>query len=53
METRITANPHTLGEVVGLLKQEYGAVEVSQQSFHYLEQRKTLKAALIIAILCS
>lgn len=48
IKKRITANPHTLEEVVGLLKREYGAVEVSQQSHNYLEQRRTLKASLII-----
>ena len=48
IKRRITANPHTLGEVVELLKREYGAVEVSQQSFNYQEQRKCLKASLIM-----
>ena len=48
IKKRITANPHTLEEVVELLKREYGAVEVSQQSFNYLEQRKCLKASLIM-----
>jgi len=33
---------------VELLKQEYGAVEVSRQSFNYQEQRKNLKASLIM-----
>lgn len=45
---RITANPHTLEEVVQWLKREYGAVEVSQQSHNYLEQRKCLKASLVM-----
>jgi len=48
VKRRITANPHTLEEVVELLKREYGAVEVSQQSINYLEQRKCLKASLIM-----
>ena len=48
LKKRITANPHTLEEVVGLLKREYGVVEVSQQSHNYLEQRRTLKASLIM-----
>ena len=48
IKKRITANPHTLEEVVELLKREYGAVEVSQQSFNYQEQRKCLKASLIM-----
>lgn len=48
MKKRVTANPHTLEEVVQWLKQEYGAVEVSQQSHNYLEQRNSLKASLIM-----
>lgn len=48
VKKRITANPHTLEEVVQWLKREYGAVEVSQQSHNYLEQRNSLKASLIM-----
>ena len=48
IKKRITANPHTLEEVAELLKQEYGAVEVSQQSHNYLEQKQSLKASLIM-----
>lgn len=48
VKKQITANPHTLKEVVELLKREYGAVEVSQQSHNYLEQRKGLKASLVM-----
>lgn len=48
IKRQITANPHTVEEVVELLKREYGAVEVSQQSFQYQEQRKCLKASLIM-----
>ena len=48
IKKRITANPHTLEEVVELLKREYGAVEVSQQSHNYLEQRNSLKTSLIM-----
>ena len=48
IKKRITANPHTLDEVVELLKREYGALEVSQQSHNYLEQRKCLKAFLVM-----
>ena len=48
VKKRITANPHTLEEVVQWLKREYGAVEVSQQSHNYLEQRKCLKASLVM-----
>ena len=45
---RITANPHTVEEVAEWLKREYGAVEVSQQSHNYREQRKSLKTSLIM-----
>lgn len=48
IKRRITANPHTLEEVVDWLKREYGAVEVSQKSHNYQEQRKCLKASLIM-----
>lgn len=48
IKKRITANPHTLEEVVEWLKREHGAVEVSQQSHNYLEQKKSLKASLIM-----
>lgn len=48
IKKRITANPHTLEEVVEWLKREHGAVEVSQQSHNYLEQRNSLKASLIM-----
>ena len=48
VKKRITANPHTLEEVVELMKREYGAEEVSQQSFNYQEQRKCLKASLVM-----
>ena len=48
IKRRITANPHTIEEVVELLKREYGAVEVSQQSYNYLEQKKSLKTSLVM-----
>ena len=48
IKKRIAANPHTLEEVAELLKREYGVVEVSQQSFNYQEQRKCLKASLVM-----
>ena len=48
MKRRITANPHTLEEVVEWLKRESGAVEVSQQSHNYLEQRRGLKTSLVM-----
>ncbi len=48
IKKRLTANSHTLEEVVEWLKQEYKAVEISQQSFSYQEQRKCLKATLVM-----
>lgn len=48
IKKQITANPHTLEEVVEWLKREHGAVEVSQQSHDYLEQRQSLKTSLIM-----
>ena len=48
IKKQITANPHTLEEVVEWLKREHGAVEVSQQSHNYLEQKQFLKASLIM-----
>ncbi|MDE6318430.1 MAG: sodium ion-translocating decarboxylase subunit beta [Lachnospiraceae bacterium] len=48
IKKRITANPHTLEEVVEWLKREHGAVEVSRQSHNYLEQKQSLKASLIM-----
>lgn len=48
IKKRITANSHTLEEVVEWLKREYGAMEISQKSHHYLEQKKSLKTSLIM-----
>lgn len=48
IKKQITANAHTLEEVVEWLKREHGAVEVSQQSHNYLEQKQFLKASLIM-----
>lgn len=48
IKKRITDNSHTLEEVVELLKREYGAEEVSQQSHNYREQKKYLKASLVM-----
>ena len=48
IKKKITANPHTLEEVVEWQKREHGAVEVSQQSHSYLEQKQSLKASLIM-----
>ncbi len=48
IERMITANPHTLEEVIGYLQDTYGAVEVSKQSHAYMEQHKCLKESLIL-----
>ncbi len=48
IKKQITANPHTLEEVVEWLKREHGAVEVSQQSHNYMEQKQFLKASLVM-----
>ena len=48
IKKQITANPHTLEEAVEWLKRKHGAVEVSQQSHNYLEQKQSLKASLIM-----
>lgn len=48
IKKRVTANSHTLEEVVELLKRKYGAVEVSQKSHIYLEQKQSLRASLIM-----
>lgn len=48
IEKTITANPHTLEEVIQYLQDNYSAVEVSKGSHTYLEQRKCLKESLIM-----
>lgn len=48
VEKTITANPHTLEEVIQYLQDTYGAVEISRESLDYREQHKNLKEALII-----
>ncbi|MDE7017179.1 MAG: hypothetical protein K2P65_06325 [Lachnospiraceae bacterium] len=48
IKKRLTASHHTLDEVVRFIEQEYGAVEVSQQSRIYLEQRRSIKEARIM-----
>ena len=62
IKRRITANPHTIEEVVELLKREYGAVEVSQQSPNpdkpekhntkILPVRLLIRSRIFIAINC-
>lgn len=44
---KITANPHTLDEVVSYIIGKYNAVEVSAESRRYAEQRKNCKASLV------
>lgn len=48
IKKRITANSHTVEEVVELLKREYDAVEVSHQSHNYIERRKLLKTSFVM-----
>ncbi len=48
MEKRITANPHTLEEVVKYLQTAYHAVELSTQSRQYAEQYSSLRTSLIL-----
>lgn len=48
VEKTITANSHTLEEVILYLQDTYGAVELAKESHSYLEQRKSLKESLIL-----
>lgn len=48
VEKTITANPHTLEEVIQYLQNTYGAAEVSKESHAYLEEYQCLKSSLII-----
>lgn len=48
VEKKIAANPHTLEEVVTYLKEKYNAVEVSDQTINYSEQKRCLKESLIL-----
>lgn len=48
VEKTITANPHTLEEVIRYLQNTYGAVEVSKESHAYLEEYRCLKESLIL-----
>lgn len=47
IEKGITADPHTLDEVVQYLRNKYHAVELSQESYVYMAERKSLKESLI------
>lgn len=44
----ITANAHTLEEVIQYLQDNYGAVEVSKELRSYQEQYKSIKESLIL-----
>lgn len=44
---KITANPHTLDEVITYITEKYNAVEVSPKNHRYMEQRKNCKASLV------
>ncbi len=48
VEKTIVANPHTLLEVVKFMREKYGAIQVSEQSQSYIEERDCLKESLII-----
>ena len=48
IEKTITANPHTLEEVIRYLQDTYDAVEVSKDSHAYLEEYESLKESLIL-----
>lgn len=43
----ITANPHTLDEVITYMFEKYNAVEVAAEDQRYVEQRKSCKASLV------
>lgn len=48
VESSITAGAHTLEEVIRYLEDVYGAVEMSGETFSYMEQYKCLRESLII-----
>lgn len=48
VEKKIAANPHTLEEVITYIKEKYNAVEVSDQTINYSEQKRCLKESLIL-----
>lgn len=48
METIITADPHTLEEVIAYLQRRYDVIELSEESREYEEQKKSLRQSLII-----
>lgn len=46
IEKTIVANPHTLDEVTIYIKDKYNALEISQDTFSYLEEKKYLKESI-------
>lgn len=48
VEAQITANPHTLEEVISYMKDTYGAKEVPENSRIYQEQRQGMRESLIL-----
>lgn len=45
---KIVANPHTLQEVVGYIRDKYNAIEVCDESRSFFEERNSLKASLVL-----
>lgn len=48
VEAQITANPHTIEEVISYMKDTYGAKEVPENSRIYQEQRQGMRESLIL-----
>lgn len=46
-EKMITANPHTIDELITYMTEKYGAFEADHESKRFVEERKELKAALV------
>lgn len=49
VEASFLANPHTLEDVVQYIKDVYQAKEISENSNHYMQQRKSMKESLILS----
>lgn len=48
IERKITANPHSMEEVIAYIKSRYDIREVGHDEYSYLEERNSLKESLII-----
>lgn len=48
VEKTIVANPHTLEEVVKYMREKYGAIQLSEQAYAYIEEKACLKESLLI-----